>query len=75
MPRKKTAEKKINQGDIARLFTDSFEILSNQILTSIMERNPDYDLSNSQLQEIQKMIQESKTSVNNAAISRLIKYF
>ena len=78
MPRKKTTttvKQGPGQGEIARLLSDSFDILTNNFLSQLVENKNELDLNDEKLRSIRDMLVRSKTTVNDSSINQLIKLY
>tara|TARA_Y100000592_G_C5371598_1_gene268827 strand:- start:15 stop:251 length:237 start_codon:yes stop_codon:yes gene_type:complete len=78
MPRKKSVEstkeiaKAPTQGDIARLITDAFDMLSNDVIVRLMQ---DTDLETEELQVVKTSLTGAAQSMKNRTIDQLLKYY
>lgn len=78
MPRKQKQQNTtstVKQGDIARLFMDSMDVFSAQLMSSLVEKQGDLGISRDGLLEIQKSVNEVKSQVSNSTVDRLLKLY
>ena len=78
MPRKKSVESKTQavkaptQGEVARLITDAFDMLSNDVIVRLMQ---DTDLETEELQNVRASLTGATQSIKNRTIDQLLKYY
>ena len=78
MPRKKSTDstkqvtKAPTQGDVARLITDAFDMLSNDVIVRLMQ---DTDLESEDLQAVKASLTGATQSLKNRTIDQLLKYY
>ena len=78
MPRKKSVEptskpaKAPTQGEVARLITDAFDMLSNDVIVRLMENG---DLVDKDLQAVKTSLTGATQSLKNRTIDQLLKYY
>ena len=78
MPRKKSVESKTQaptaptQGEVARLITDAFDMLSNDVIVRLMQ---DTNLETKELQNVRASLTGATQSIKNRTIDQLLKYY